>query len=87
MLNQRLQLWGYAMTLEEGVLLFAFVAIALYLLTQRWFWVVAFGLGSLACAFSTVASVINFQILLAIVFLFLTLLLWGLTVAVIERAT
>ena len=44
---------------------------------QRWFWVLVFGLGGLASCFSMLASIIHFQILGAIGFFILMVILWG----------
>lgn len=50
---------------------FAFGVLCLWLMTKRWFWVLLFSLGTLACFFSVVASVIHFQILGAMGYFFL----------------
>jgi len=49
----------------------------LLLMLQRWFWVLVFGLGGLASCFSMLASIIHFQILGAIGFFILMVILWG----------
>jgi len=51
--------------------------VALFLFTQRWFWLLVFGLSALASFFSMIASVIHFQILAAVGFFILTTLLAG----------
>ncbi|WLQ15630.1 hypothetical protein O5O45_06835 [Hahella aquimaris] len=56
---------------------------ALFLITQRWFWVLVFGLGTLASAFTVIASVIHFQILGAVGFTVLTFILWAITVMIL----
>jgi len=38
------------------------------LATQRWFWIGAFGLAALACGFTVLASIFQFQILMAVGF-------------------
>ena len=43
----------------------------LYLMTRKWFWLGVFGIGALASAFATLASIIHFQILGAVAFFFL----------------
>lgn len=43
-------------------------AVAVYLATHKWFWVIAFGVGCLASVFAMIASVIHFQILWALGF-------------------
>lgn len=52
---------------------------ALLLATQRWFWVLVFGLSALAASFSILASIIHFQILAAVGLTVLAVLLWGVT--------
>jgi hypothetical protein len=44
------------------------------LITQRWFWMLVFGIGGLAAAFSTLASIFHFQILWALGFFFLAII-------------
>ena len=56
--------------------------IALILMSQRWFWVLAFGLGALASFFAMVASVIHFQILAAMGFFILMAILGGIASAI-----
>jgi hypothetical protein len=46
----------------------------LWLTTQRWFWLLAFGIGAIASAFSTLASIFHFEILWALGFFFLTII-------------
>jgi hypothetical protein len=46
----------------------------LWLTTQRWFWLLAFGIGAIASAFSTLASIFYFEILWALGFFFLTII-------------
>ena len=48
----------------------------LFLLTRWWFWLLAFGIGAVAAAFSTLASIIHFQILWAMGYAFLLLICW-----------
>ena len=61
------------------------VAILLiFLAMQRWFWVILFGLGTIASLFSMIASIIHFQILGAIGFLILALILYTVLMAIIE---
>lgn len=45
--------------------------IGIYLMTHKWFWLLAFGISALASAFATLASIIHFQILGALGFFFL----------------
>ena len=57
---------------------------SLALATQRWFWLLLFGISGLAACFALLASIIHFQILGAIGFFFLMLVCWGVTGAVAE---
>ena len=45
-----------------------FIVAAIFLITQRWFWLIVFGLSTLACIFTVIASVIHFQILAVVGF-------------------
>jgi hypothetical protein len=58
------------------VILFAIGLLCLWLLTQRWFWLIVLGIGGLASAFATLASIFHFQILGALGFFFLTAICW-----------
>ena len=58
--------------------------VALFLITQRWFWLLGFGLGGLASCFAMIASVIHFQILGAIGFFVLMIICWGIASAIAE---
>ena len=58
--------------------------LGLFLLTKRWVWVFGFGIGGLAAAFSTLASIFHFQILGALGFFFLTIICWFITVAIAD---
>jgi hypothetical protein len=51
----------------------------LVLVTQRWFWVLLFGISGLAACFALLASIIHFQILGALGFFFLMLICWVIT--------
>lgn len=57
----------------------------LLLMLQRWFWVLVFGLGGLASCFSMLASIIHFQILGAIGFFVLMMILWGIASAIADK--
>lgn len=59
------------------------LVVGAFLVTRRWFWVLAFGLGTLASAFTVLASIIHFQILGAVGFSILTAILYGLTMWII----
>jgi hypothetical protein len=57
--------------MNDGVYVFAFVIAVIFMITQRWFWLIASGLSAIASFFAMCASVIHFQILGAMGFLFL----------------
>ena len=54
----------------------AFVG-GLPLMTQRWPWVFVFFIAGLASCFAMLASIIHFQILVAVGFFFLMAVCWG----------
>jgi hypothetical protein len=58
----------------ESAFIFGLVVLGILLITQRWFWMLVFGIGGLAAAFSTLASIFHFQILWALGFFFLAVL-------------
>jgi hypothetical protein len=60
--------------------------LALWLITQRWFWMLAFFTGGLASCFAMLASIIYFQILGALGFFFLMAICWGALFAIIAVA-
>ena len=66
----------------ENALIFGLVVLAIVLLTQRWFWLLVFGISGLAAAFSTLASIFHFQILGALGYFFLTVICWGIASAI-----
>lgn len=73
------------MSFEEKLSYLPIIAaglLILFLLTQRWFWMLSFFVGGLASCFSMIASVIHFQILAAVGFFFLMWLLWTIAVVV-----
>ena len=45
------------------------------LMTQKWFWLFVFGTGGLASAFACLASIIRFEILWALGFFFLAVIM------------
>lgn len=54
------------------------LVVALLLMKQRWFWVIALFIGMLASFFTCIASIIHFQILAAVGFCLLGLVLMAL---------
>jgi len=60
--------------------------LALLLLTQRWFWLLAFWFGGLISLFAMIASIIHFQILSALGFFVLMTICWGIFNAIHEGA-
>lgn len=56
----------------------------IFLLFQRWFWWLVFGIGGLASCFSMIACIIHFQILAAVGFYILMTILWALAGAIAE---
>ncbi len=60
-----------------GILTVLVALIALWLITQRWFWVVVLSFGALASFFAMAASVIHFQILAAVGFFVLACICGG----------
>ena len=58
------------------VILVVIGGISLFLITRRWFWLIVFGVGGLASAFTTIACIIHFQILWALGAFFLTGFCW-----------
>lgn len=61
--------------------------VCLVLMSQRWFWVLLFGISGLAACFALLASIIHFQILGALGFFFLMLVCWGITGAIAEGSS
>lgn len=70
-------------TANNGIILILGL-LGIALLFQRWFWTLVFGIGTLASAFSCLASIFHFQILGALGFFFLAFFLFALTVAVAD---
>lgn len=68
----------FGLSLEEdvGIILFFIILFALYLVTQKWFWFILLGLSCVASFFATIASVIHFQILGAVGYFVLTIILY-----------
>ena len=68
----------------DVIILVVIGCLALLLMMQRWFWLIAFGLGTLASGFTVIASVIHFQILAAVGFTVLTFILLAITATIAE---
>jgi hypothetical protein len=66
----------------ERTVFIVFGLLAFFLVTQRWFWLLVFGVSGLASAFATLASIIHFQILAALGFFFLTGICWFISILV-----
>lgn len=62
----------------------AVLALALFLMTQRWFWMLGFGLASLAAWFTVLAMIFHFQILGAVGMFILAGILSMITAAIAE---
>ena len=58
--------------------------LGLWLLTQRWFWIITLSLSTLASAFACIASIIYFQILGAVGFFVLAFVLFAITSAIAD---
>lgn len=67
-----------------AIFIASIVLIALLLITQRWFWLVAFSFGALASLFAMVASVIHFHIFAAVGFFVLASICGGIASALAE---
>jgi hypothetical protein len=52
------------------------VIITMILMTRKWFWLILFSLGALASLFTCIASIIHFQILAAVGFFILAVILY-----------
>lgn len=59
--------------------------ITLLLMTQRWFWITAFGVGGLAAAFTTLAAIIHFQIGTALLAFGTMAILWFICAVIIVK--
>jgi len=69
---------------QEILILIIVGLIAIALMAQRWFWLLVLGLCTLASGFTVLASIINFQIITAVGFTVLTVILASITGKVIE---
>ena len=69
-----------------GILILIVLGIgAIYLMTRRWFWMVAFFFGALASLFSIIASIIHFQILGAVGYFVLMIICWFIFQALLDN--
>jgi len=68
----------------DTVIIWGGIAIAILLMAQRWFWVLALGIGSLASFLCIFACVFHFMILQAMGCILLTMVLYGIMQYVIE---
>jgi hypothetical protein len=59
------------------ILILGTVAIGIWLLFQRWFWLVSFAVAGLASCFAMLASIIHFQIVFALGYFFLMVVFWA----------
>lgn len=69
---------------QEIFILIIVGLIAIVLMTQKWFWLLVLGLCTLASGFTVLASIVNFQIIVAVGFTVLTVILASITGKVIE---
>ena len=60
------------------------VALCIYLMTKRWFWIVVLFFSGLASLFAMIASIIHFQILAALGFFVLMGIFWGILSVILE---
>lgn len=70
----------------EAIVIIALITVGILLVTQRWFWMLTFGLGSVAAWFTCLASIFHFQILAAMGFAFLGAVLWAFFVGIAADA-
>ncbi len=70
--------------MDSDLILVVLGIIALFLITQKWFWLLVFGIGGLASLFAMIASIIHFQILGALGFFVLMLICWGIAGAIAD---
>lgn len=61
------------------------LAVGIFLITQRWFWVLGFGLCALAAWFTVLAMIFHFQILGALGMFILASILSGVAAAIAEE--
>jgi len=60
----------------EDIILIVVGLVVIGVMTQRWFWLFVFGVGGLASAFACLASIVQFEILWALGFFFLAVILF-----------
>jgi hypothetical protein len=68
----------------ETVLVIVLCAVAIYLATRRWVWVLVFGISGLAARFSTLANIFHFQILGALGFCFLSWICFVIAAVIVD---
>ena len=68
----------------ETALVIVLCAVALYLATRRWVWILVFGISGLAAGFSTLASIFHFQILGALGFCFLSWICFVIAAVIVD---
>jgi len=67
------------------IVLGVFALLLLFLLTQRWFWLLGFSIAGLAAGFAMLANIIHFQVYGAVIFFLLMAICWGIVGAIAER--
>lgn len=65
----------------------ALLILCVLLAFHRWFWTLAFGLGTIAALFAMLASIVHFQILGALGFFILTCILGSIAGAIMGKAS
>lgn len=68
-------------------LIFGGIAVAIYLITRRWFWWLLFFTAGLAACFAMIASIIHFQILAAVGLFFVMMICWGIANGILSGWT
>jgi hypothetical protein len=71
----------------ENIAILILCLIGLYLITQKWAWIVGFGFGGLIAAFYALANIFHFEILVAIGWWILAAMCWGITSAIVKMSS